>query len=74
MLHDTTELSYQRENAKAIGITKSINSGRDTAGRVRTHAVCGILMHSSLAVTTEGLPLGLAAIKFWTRKKFVRRS
>ena len=27
-------------------------------------------MHSSLAVTTEGLPLGLAAMKFWTRKKF----
>jgi hypothetical protein len=27
-------------------------------------------MHSSLAVTTAGLPLGLAAVKFWTRKKF----
>lgn len=27
-------------------------------------------MHSSLAVTTEGVPLGLAAIKFWTRSKF----
>ena len=27
-------------------------------------------MHSSLVVTTEGLPLGLAAVKFWTRKKF----
>jgi len=27
-------------------------------------------MHSSLAVTTAGLPLGLAAIKLWTRKKF----
>jgi hypothetical protein len=27
-------------------------------------------MHSSLAVTTDGLPLGLAAIKFWTRSKF----
>jgi hypothetical protein len=27
-------------------------------------------MHSSLAVTTQGLPLGLAAVKFWTRKKF----
>ena len=27
-------------------------------------------MHSSLAVTVEGIPLGLAAIKFWTRKKF----
>ena len=31
---------------------------------------CGILMHSSLAVTTSGLPLGLTAVKFWTRKKF----
>ncbi|HUA56542.1 MAG TPA: IS4 family transposase [Candidatus Sulfotelmatobacter sp.] len=70
VLHDTTEFSYQRENVEAIGITKSINSGRDKAGRVRAHTVCGILMHSSLAVTTEGLPLGLAAIKFWTRKKF----
>jgi hypothetical protein len=27
-------------------------------------------MHSSLVVTPEGLPLGLAAIKFWSRKKF----
>ena len=27
-------------------------------------------MHSSLAVTVEGLPLGLAAIKFWTRSRF----
>jgi hypothetical protein len=27
-------------------------------------------MHSSLAVTVEGLPLGLTAIKFWTRRKF----
>jgi len=70
VLHDTTEFSYQRENVDAIGITKAINSGRDKAGRVRAHTVCGILMHSSLAVTTEGLPLGLAAIKFWTRKKF----
>ncbi len=27
-------------------------------------------MHSSLVVTQQGLPLGLAAIKFWTREKF----
>jgi hypothetical protein len=27
-------------------------------------------MHSSLVVTTEGLPLGIAALKFWTRKRF----
>ena len=70
VLHDTTEFTYQREKSEAIGITKSINSGRDKAGRLRSHTVCGILMHSSLAVTTEGLPLGLVAVKFWTRKKF----
>ena len=27
-------------------------------------------MYSSLAVTPEGLPLGLAAIKFWNREEF----
>ncbi len=27
-------------------------------------------MHSSLVVTPAGLPLGLAAVKFWTRSKF----
>jgi hypothetical protein len=70
VLHDTTEFSFQREDRGAIGITFNVNSGRDKAGRLRSHTVCGILMHSSLAVTAEGLPLGLSAIKFWTRKKF----
>ena len=27
-------------------------------------------MHSSLAVTTDGIPLGLSAIKFWSRDQF----
>ncbi|MBB4399206.1 hypothetical protein [Bradyrhizobium sp. ERR14] len=68
VLHDT-EFSYQREKSEAIGITKSMNSGLDKASRLRSHTVCGILMHSSLALTIEGVPLGLAAVKFW-RKKF----
>lgn len=70
ILHDTTEFIYEREQPALIGSTKSVNSGRDKAGRVRSHTICGILMHSSLAVTIEGLPLGLTAVKFWTRKKF----
>ncbi|MGO8366648.1 IS4 family transposase, partial [Rhizobium johnstonii] len=37
---------------------------------LRHHTVCGILMHSSLALTLDGLPLGLAAVKFWSRDKF----
>jgi len=70
VLQDTTEFTYQRRDPHGVGFTKSVNSGRDKSGRLRHHAVCGILMHSSLAVTQEGLPLGLAAVKFWNRKKF----
>lgn len=71
VLHDTTEFSFTRNDTKAIGQTHRVGSGhKDKAGRQRMHTVCGILMHSSLAVTTQGLPLGLAAIKLWTRKKF----
>jgi hypothetical protein len=70
LIQDTTEFTYQREASGSIGMTKSVNSGRDRRGRLRHHTVCGMLMHSSLAVTTEGLPLGLSAVKFWTRKKF----
>ena len=70
VLHDTTEFAFQREASQAIGITKSVNSGRDKAGRVRSHTVCGILMHSSLALTADGVPVGLAAVKLWTRQKF----
>jgi hypothetical protein len=70
LLQDTTEFSYQRARPELVGVTKSVNSGKDKKGRLRHHTLCGILMHSSLAVTTAGLPLGLAAVKFWTRKKF----
>lgn len=70
VLQDTTEFCYQRERPDLIGLTKKTNSGRDKSERVKSDTGCGILMHSSLAVTTEELPLGLAAIKSWTRKKF----
>jgi Transposase DNA-binding len=70
VLHDTTEFTYSRESVEAIGILHKLHAGTGKDGRPRLHTVCGILMHSSLAVTTEGLPLGLTAIKFWTRSKF----
>jgi len=71
VLHDTTEFTYQRDRPELIGITKRIPNGqRDLAGNPRSYTACGILMHSSLAITTEGLPLGLGAVKFWTRDKF----
>jgi len=70
VLHDTTEFSFQREDPLAIGFTNRVTCGKDPAGHFRMHTVCGLLMHSSLVVTTEGLPLGIAAVKFWTRKRF----
>ena len=45
-------------------------SSRSLKTRHATVTLCGVLMHSSLVLTPEGVPLGLAAVKFWTRKKF----
>ena len=70
VLHHTTELSYQRTDPGAVGKTHKSYIGRMKAGRPSTRTICGLLMHSSLGVTMEGPPLRLAAVKFWTRKKF----
>jgi hypothetical protein len=70
VLHDTTEFSFHRKNPEAIGMTKLIKSGKVKYGSPQLHPLCGIMMHSSLVVTTAGLPLGIGAVKFWTRKEF----
>lgn len=70
MLHDTTEFTFRRNDTAPIGVMHKSYIRKDKKGRPLQVTVCGILMHSSLAVTTEGLPLGLAAIKFWTRDEF----
>ena len=69
VLHDTTEFTFKREKPELIGSTCIVN-GKDKKGGITFFTLCVRLMHSSLVVTTEGLPLGLAAIKFLTRKKF----
>ena len=74
VLHDTTEFSFRRESPDQIGIITIAHGRRGEDRRPHPRTVCGILMHSSLAVTTEGLPLGLAAIKFWNREAIQRNS
>lgn len=66
ILHDTTQFSYRREN---IGLLHKPMRGSGRFGQ-ELPPLCGISMHSSLAVTEAGLPLGLAAVRFWTRKEF----
>ncbi len=70
VLHDTTEFSYRHEDTAPIGMLKKMPTSCGKPGPPRFHTRCGILMHSSLVTTREGLPLGLAAIKFWNRDKF----
>jgi Transposase DNA-binding len=70
VLQDTTEFVYQRASPENIGFTKHVNSGRDKDGRWRQHKLCGVMMHASLAITLDGLPLGLTAARFWTRAQF----
>jgi hypothetical protein len=67
VLHDTTEFTFQRERSEAIGKKRVLPSCR--IGR-QPITKCVLLMHSSLALTTQGKPLRLTAVKFWTRKKF----
>jgi hypothetical protein len=70
ILQDTTEFIYSRARPGKIGFTKTVNAGRYKAGQPNLLTLCGMLMHSSLAVTLNGTPLGLTAVKVWTRTKF----
>jgi hypothetical protein len=70
VLHDTTEFTFKRDDPDLIGNTVVVPGRKHINGKPERRAVCGILMHSSLVVTLEGLPLGIAAIKFWNRKEF----
>jgi len=70
VVQDTTEFSFRWARPETIGAIGRASTGRDRNGNPRTYTQCGLLMHSSFVVTTEGLPLGLAAAQFWTRKEF----
>ena len=53
-----------------IGIITTLKTNKKIDGRTKEFQPCGLLMHASLAITTDGVPLGLSAIKFWSRKEF----
>ena len=70
ILQDTTEFSFKRAASEKVGFTGTATGPRQRGGWHKKHLVCGLLMHASLAITPEGLPLGLTAAKFWSRDKF----
>jgi Transposase DNA-binding len=70
VIQDTTEFIYRWAKPETIGAIGRAAIGRDRNGNLRPYTHCGLLMHTSFVVTPEGLPLGLAAAQFWTRKEF----
>ncbi len=71
VLHDTTEITYKRAEPAKVGHTRTCPRRKGCLyDKAVPKAICGILMHSSLVLTQEGLPLGFSAKKFWSRDKF----
>jgi len=70
ILQDTTEFNFKRADPDKIGFTKTSTGRKLKDSRFQKFTICGLLMHASLAITPEGLPLGLTAAKFWSRSKF----
>jgi hypothetical protein len=70
VVHDTTEFIYHPEDTAAIGVVSKGASRKDAQGKPVLFTTCGICLHSSLVVTRDGLPLGLAAANFWRREEF----
>jgi hypothetical protein len=70
VVQDTTEFIYRWAKPETIGAIGRASTGRDRNGNLRPYTQCGLLMHASLVVTPEGLPLGLATVRFWTRQEF----
>lgn len=74
VLHDTTEMTFKSKSPENIGYTRKCANRKGLFDQAKKRAICGVLMHSSLALTVEGLPLGFVAKKFWNRDKFKNAS
>jgi hypothetical protein len=70
ILHDTTEFTDHRVRPEPVGVTGQYPCRTPSYDRRQLFTGCGLLMPASLGVTPDGLPLGLCAIKFWTRASF----
>jgi hypothetical protein len=58
VVQDTTELVFAWAKPETVGAIGRGCTGRDRDGKPRIYTQCGLLMHASLVVTPEGLPIG----------------
>ncbi|MCB9025199.1 MAG: hypothetical protein H6625_02700 [Bdellovibrionaceae bacterium] len=64
VLHDSSEITFPGnkiiEGGGLMGVYEHNVTGKELS-------IIGMMMHSSLAATSTGVPLGLVAQKLWTR-------
>src|SRR5260370_15368668 len=73
ILHDTTEFNYHREDIQSVGIVKRTPLRKRFDESPQHYVVCGILMHSSLAVTMVGTSAGTGSHEVLEPEKVQRR-
>lgn len=71
VLHDTTTFTFERLYPEDLGF---VNQLRQRHAPEEMSRVCGLLMHASLAVSQDAVPLGLCALKFWSRAGFDKKA
>lgn len=65
MIQDTTYFNYSRhKKTKGLGHISGFKGARGE--KLEAH---GLILHSALAMTTDGVPLGIIDGKLWTRTK-----
>ncbi|MBI3555425.1 MAG: IS4 family transposase [Deltaproteobacteria bacterium] len=67
IIQDTSYLNYSHHPSTA-GLGE-ISKFKDRISDGRILRACGLLLHSSLALTTDGIPLGFLDQKLWTRTR-----
>lgn len=74
VLHDTTTHTFNRVNEESIGWVKLHHNEFMQHRKEAPGLICGTLFHASLAVTSEGVPLGLLDAHFWSRENMKLKS
>jgi hypothetical protein len=70
VLHDTSKFSYNPGKTSNLGFISKLPNSKSRSHLDPHRRLRGILLHSSLVITTCGLPPGIAAVNLWTRKEF----
>jgi hypothetical protein len=66
VVHDTTEFHYTHHNkTEGLGYLSRLSRDKSFGGKAYSQ---GFLMHTSLALTTDDIPLGILSEKLWVRK------